>query len=205
MVNYENAKIYKLVCNKTGMIYIGSTCQRLLCKRLSGHVSAYNHWNGGKTNSYVTSFKIIEGGDYYMELLETVPCSSFDELAKKERHFIESIDCVNKQIPGRTKLEYDKHYKEVNIEMIRTKSREYQQNNKENIKVYKQNNKEKIKAYMKQYDNDNKGKRRERVSVKVKCSKCGCEVRKDSFLRHLRSLKCQNATDILQELDEITK
>jgi hypothetical protein len=38
MVNYELAKIYKIVCNKTGMVYIGSTCQRLLSQRLSGHV-----------------------------------------------------------------------------------------------------------------------------------------------------------------------
>ena len=95
MVNYENAKIYKLVCNKTGLTYIGSTCQGLLCKRLSGHVSKYKRWKDGKTNNYVTSFKIIDNGDYYMELIEAVPCSGFDELAKKERHYIESVDCVN--------------------------------------------------------------------------------------------------------------
>ena len=95
MVNYEKAKIYKLVCNKTGLIYVGSTCQRLLCKRLSGHVANYKCWKNGKYN-YVTSFKIIEGNDYYMELLEAVSCSGFDELTKKERYYIESIDCVNK-------------------------------------------------------------------------------------------------------------
>ena len=82
MVNYENGKIYKLVCNKTGLVYVGSTCQRLLCKRLSGHVDAFKRWKNGKYN-YVTSFKIIENNDYYMELLEPVSCSSFDELAKK--------------------------------------------------------------------------------------------------------------------------
>ena len=68
MVNYENAKIYKLVCNKTGLICIGSTCQRLLCKRLSGHVAAYKFWENGKTNEYVTSFKIFFYGDYYSSL-----------------------------------------------------------------------------------------------------------------------------------------
>ena len=139
MVNYELAKIYKIVCNKTGLIYIGSTCQKLLSQRLSSHVRTHKCWKNGKSN-YVTSFKIIEGGDYYMELLEAVSCSSFDELTKKERHYIESIDCVNKYIPSRT-------------------SQEYRQDNKEKIKVYKQNNKEKIKAYMKQYDHDNKEKK----------------------------------------------
>ena len=65
MVNYENGKIYKLVCNKTGLVYVGSTCQRLLCKRLSGHVADYKRWGKGKFR-YVTSFNIIENDDYYM-------------------------------------------------------------------------------------------------------------------------------------------
>ena len=151
MVNYENAKIYKLVCNKTGMIYVGSTCQRLLCKRLSGHVADYKRWKNGKTNSYVTSFKIIEGNDYYIELLDAISCNSFDELAKNERFYIESIDCVNKFIPGRTNKEY----------------------------------------------------KQEKLALKVKYNKCGCGVRKDGLLRHQRSLKCQTASDILQELDEL--
>ena len=137
MVNYENAKIYKLVCNKTGMIYVGSTCQRLLCKRLSGHVANYKRWKNGKTNNYTTSFKIIENNDYYMELLENVSCSGFDDLIKKERHYIESIDCVNKYIPGRT-------------------PEEYYSDNKEVIKQYREDNKEIMKDYHKQYREDNK-------------------------------------------------
>ena len=173
MVNYENAKIYKLVCNKTGLIYVGSTCQRLLCKRLSGHVADYKRWKDGKYN-YVTSFKIIEGGDYYMELLEAVICSSFDELAKKERHYIESIDCVNKFIPGRTNKESCK---------------QYYADNKVNKKQYYEDNKEKIKT---------------RESVKVKCTNCGSVVMKKTLLRHQRTLKCQNTTDILLEIDGIT-
>ena len=47
-----------------------------------------------------------------MELLEAVSCSSFDELAKKERHCIESIDCGNKLNPGRTNKEWDQDNKE---------------------------------------------------------------------------------------------
>ena len=113
MVNYELAKIYKIVCNKTGLIYIGSTCQKLLSQRLSGHVRSYKRWKNDNTNSYTTSYTIIDNGDYYMELLEAVSCSSFDELAKKERHYIESVNCVNKTIPGRKKQEYEQYNKEV--------------------------------------------------------------------------------------------
>lgn len=139
MVNYELAKIYKIVCNKTGLIYIGSTCQKLLSQRLSGHVRSYKRWKNDKTNSYTTSYTIIDNGDYYMELLEAVSCSSFDELAKKERHYIESIDCVNKIIPGRT-------------------HKQYREDNKEKNKQYRDDNKEKIKVNNKQYREENKEK-----------------------------------------------
>ena len=36
MVNYENGKIYKIVCNETGSIYIGSTAQKYLAPHTSG-------------------------------------------------------------------------------------------------------------------------------------------------------------------------
>ena len=74
-----------------------------------------------KTNNYVTSFKIIEEGNYYMELIEAVSCSSFDELVKHERHYIESIDCINKYIPGRT----GKEYKIDNKEKIKEQKKQY--------------------------------------------------------------------------------
>ena len=188
MVNYELGKIYKIVCNKTGLIYIGSTCQRLLSQRLSGHVKNFKQWKNGKTR-YVTSYTIIENDDFYIELLEAVSCSSYDELAKKERYYIESIDCVNKHIPGRKKQEYysdnkeimkdyNKQYREDNKEIISTKKKEYYENNKEKVKQYYENNKEKL-------------------SLKIKCNKCGSVVTKHNLTRHKRSLKCQNASDIL--------
>ena len=58
MVNYELAKIYNAVCNKTGLTYIGSTCQKLLSLRLSGHVKNFKCSKNGKGN-YTTSYIII--------------------------------------------------------------------------------------------------------------------------------------------------
>ena len=162
MVQYNRGKIYKLVCNETGLVYIGSTCEKLLCQRLSKHVCDYKRWKDGKYG-YTTSYKTIDNGDYYIELIETVPCSGFDELSKKERHYIESVKCVNKVMPGRTVQECKKHHYEVNKQVIAAK-----------------------------------------LSVKIKCPKCDCEVRKDYLPRHQLTLKCQNTTDTLQELDEIT-
>ena len=49
MVDYGNGKVYKIVCNNTGKVYIGSTTQPL-SKRLVAHrldykkyINLYNH------------------------------------------------------------------------------------------------------------------------------------------------------------------
>jgi hypothetical protein len=83
MERYQNGKIYNIVCNITGKVYIGSTCKKLLSQRLAGHVSDFKGWKDGKRHN-ITSFQILEGGDYYIELLELVPCNSKDELLIKE-------------------------------------------------------------------------------------------------------------------------
>ena len=57
MPNYKNGKMYKLICNNTGKIYIGSTTV-LLCKRLAGHVNAY------KKDKGTSSKEIIASGNY---------------------------------------------------------------------------------------------------------------------------------------------
>ena len=43
MVNYQLGKIYKLVDNTNGNIYIGSTCLPYLSSRLAGHTTANNY------------------------------------------------------------------------------------------------------------------------------------------------------------------
>ena len=47
MPNYQNGKIYKIVCNITGLVYIGSTIENLT-ERLWGHVYHYNSYLDGK-------------------------------------------------------------------------------------------------------------------------------------------------------------
>ena len=101
MVNYQNGKIYKIVCNNTGKQYIGSTTNKYLSSRLSKHIYVYK--NGDKRFS---SKEVLEGGNYSIILVENCPCNSKDELLKRERHYIETLECVNKQIPGRTNKEY---------------------------------------------------------------------------------------------------
>ena len=137
---YQRGKIYEIVCNTTGKKYVGSTINAKLCHRLSDHVSAYRRYLNGKLKSKYTSFNVLEGGNYKIYLLERCPCESKEELLKKERDYIEQIDCVNKVIPGRSKKE---HYKA---------------------------NKDRISEYNKEHYKANKQKINERASAKVKCA-----------------------------------
>ena len=147
MVNYNNGKIYKIVCGITESVYIGSTTKVTLAQRLSQHVSSYKQWLRLDTK-YCSSFEIIKTCDYKIYLIELFPCNSKDELTSREgeiiRKFKDDMTCVNKVIPGRTHKEYwienkdkiSKHRKEhynENKEFISEKHKDYRTNNKEII------------------------------------------------------------------------
>jgi hypothetical protein len=137
MVNYNNGKIYKIVCNKTGLIYIGSTTKNTIQTRLKEHEGRFKKNTGGK----YTCYEILKNNDYKIELLEEVNCNSKDELKNKERYYIEKIECVNSVIPGRTRKERDnlkvnkikktisdKKYYEKNKIKIRESQKDYSKN-----------------------------------------------------------------------------
>lgn len=112
-MDYQKGKIYKIVSFQTALIYVGSTCQSL-SKRMSIHMSAYKTHLAGKGKRLINSFEILKYGAAEIVLIEAFPCKSKEELYARERHFIETLDCVNKVIPTRTKKEYD----EMNYEMV---------------------------------------------------------------------------------------
>ena len=130
MPNYQLGKIYKIVDNTNNNIYVGSTTEPTLARRLAGHVRNFRLWKNGKTN-HTTSYKIIENDNYDIVLIENCPCETKDELHKRERYYIENLECVNKNITGRTPLEYYQHNKETII----NKAKEYRIKNKEIIKT----------------------------------------------------------------------
>jgi hypothetical protein len=145
-MNYQNGKIYRIDCLTTNEVYIGSTCQETVARRLTQHVSGFKQWkNTGK--KYTTSYPIIERGNYNITMIELYPCNSKDELKSREGYFIRSMVCVNKQIAGRTRQDYyednkehilenKKDYYEVNKEHIIEKRREYCEDNYEKILEY---------------------------------------------------------------------
>jgi hypothetical protein len=105
---YSQSKIYEIVCNKTGKRYIGSSCEDLLSQRLANHRSNFKRFKNKKLQGYTTSFSVLEGGDYYINLLEKVNATCKDELLARERHYINTMTCVNKFRPLRKNKEYYK-------------------------------------------------------------------------------------------------
>jgi hypothetical protein len=112
MTNYQLGKIYKIVCNTTGLAYYGSTCEPTLARRLAGHVETYKLRKTDKKWNYTTSYEVLENDDYEIVLVELAPCNSKMELHQKERHHIETNDCVNKSIPTRSYTEWTLDTKE---------------------------------------------------------------------------------------------
>ena len=144
---YSNSKIYKLVCNQTGLTYYGSTTQPLY-KRKHQHEVAYKRFTEGKLGPHYKAFEILEKGDYVVVLVEEFSCENKEQLQRRERFHIENNECVNKNIPTRTKQEW----RDDNKDNIKA----YREDNKDKIKVYRENNKDKKKEWRE--DNEDKVK-----------------------------------------------
>jgi hypothetical protein len=103
MPDYQNGKIYKLIDNTNGKIYIGSTTQSL-ARRKTKHVTDsknYGKIENGKVIKY-SSHSIIENGNFNIILLESFPCNNKDELRMREQEYIDKLDCINSQRAYRT-------------------------------------------------------------------------------------------------------
>jgi len=196
MTDYKKGKIYKIECQETNRIYIGSTCQPTVAGRLRGHVYQWRDYKKGKGHSKLTSFSILETGNYKCLLVCNYPCNTKDELTAKEAEYIrqykndDMYDCVNICIPDRTK----KEYVQDNKEKIAEYKKQYIQDNKEKITEYKkqyvQDNKEKMAEYAKQYRLDNKEKLSEYKKEKCKKSHacdCGGKFKMSNKARHFKT------------------
>jgi hypothetical protein len=145
MPDYQNGKIYQITGN--GKTYIGSTCEKLLCQRMTNHRRCYKLFTE-QQHYYLTAFEVLSDPECVIELVELFPCTCLDELRKREGFYIRETNCVNKLIAGRTIKEYYLDNKDVYSQ--------YYLDNKERIKAYYQANKESISKRQKQYYLNNK-------------------------------------------------
>ena len=151
MVNYQLGKIYKIICRITGEVYVGSTCEKTLARRLAIHRSACSRFLEKQQGSKFSSFQIIQRGDYYIDLLENYPCNNSDELRKKEREWYDSTICINDKRPYLYKEEMRAErliYDEVNKEAIQEKHRKYKAEHRDHINEFKRANYHKNKKQL---------------------------------------------------------
>ena len=155
--DYSKNKIYKIYSHLGDKIYIGSTVCDLVSQRMVKHRDSYKYWKKHNGN-YTTSFILFEEygvENCIIELIEAKPCIDINEQAKLEGSYIRTLECVNKNIPGRTRKEYYQDNKE--------RFKEYYQDNKEERKEtvaqYREDNKDLINQKNKIYDNNRKEKK----------------------------------------------
>ena len=92
MPDYSKSKIYKIVCNITGLIYIGSISQPL-CRRIQDHKKDYQYYlNKAWFSSCLTSFKIFENDNYNIILVEDYPCQRKEQLLARERFSLKILN-----------------------------------------------------------------------------------------------------------------
>tara|TARA_R110000787_G_scaffold106302_1_gene213963 strand:+ start:356 stop:892 length:537 start_codon:yes stop_codon:yes gene_type:complete len=156
MIDYKNGIIYRLVCNDTGEVYIGSTTYSIE-DRLKIHQ---------QPNQGCCSKQIIDRNNYAIEILETYPCDSKHELRRKEGEYQKTMKCINLRIAGRTDAEYYKDNKERRCEYGR---------------IYHQENIERLKEYDKQPSVREKKKIRDN---KVDVCECGMKITHGHLTRH---------------------
>lgn len=170
--DYSNGKIYQMepICDhEEGDVYIGSTCQKFISRRLAEHIYDYKKWKNGKCR-FVSSFLLFEKyeiNNMRIILLESYPCHNNDELRSREAYYQKQNKCVNKCIAFRTKEEHKEKKKQYDEEYIEKHHDERLQ-------------------YAKQYHEEHKQKISENKKEKITCE-CGREIRKHQLKRHQRS------------------
>jgi len=206
---YSRGKIYKIIDNTNGNIYIGSTIQDLNI-RLNEHRRPCRN----------VSREIIKNGDYKIELIKNYPCINKFELEEEEAKYIREYKCINITIPHRTKkewvetnkdkiLEKGKKYRDNNKDKIKEKKKEYYQKNKVGInqknKEYRNNNKDKlrkqkkewyennkdeVKQYQKEYQKEYNKKNKQKLVEKINCPICNSLISKRNIKQHQQTKKC---------------
>ena len=181
---YHQGKIYKIVCNITGLCYVGSTTYTKLSQRLSCHRTSFKYWKNNQNGTTCSSFKVLENENYDIILIENCACENVDELRKRERYFIETTECVNLIVPTQTR----KEYREKNKDKIQEYNHKYKEEHHDTLlekaKAYREKNPDKIQANNKKH-----------IELPPILCECGLYYTYNHKLRHMKSKTHINRID----------
>ena len=105
MVNFANAKVYKLVNDVDDAVYVGCTCGKLT-ERLNEHKKASRLKPNIRVYGHVTATGGWKDGGWKIILLAETPCENREQLHAHERDWVERVGTLNMRVPGRSKTEY---------------------------------------------------------------------------------------------------
>ena len=102
-------KIYKIVNDENDFVYYGSTKQKL-SQRMAVHRSSFKRYEDQKSKMYCSSYEVLKSHNPQIILVEETDCENKEQLRARERHYIETCECVNRNIPGRKQPESYKNW-----------------------------------------------------------------------------------------------
>ena len=148
---YRRGQIYTIRNIKDDtMIYVGSTINSL-SKRFHKHKCDCKKEGNYSLYSYIDN----DWSDWYIELHESYPCNSRDELCRREGEVIREIGTVNKNIAGRTAKESVRNWQANNRDKYLENMRNWYENNRdkhlENMRNWYENNRDKHLDNCKKY------------------------------------------------------
>ena len=130
MFRKEDAKIYKIKSTMSPVddeCYIGSTCLTVITDRLERHKRDYSLWKLGLKKDTYTIFLLFDKyplQTFIIELIEKCEVSSKEELLSREKFYICSVACVNKNLkPPKKVVARNDHGYGCGIFIIRQRDR----------------------------------------------------------------------------------
>jgi hypothetical protein len=151
MKDYSKAYIYRY-WNKETQYFGGSATPWI--QRQRAHRTKNN-------NCY--SRYIIQGDlPWDCEIVEYFPCKNKEELRARERFYIENNECINRNVPGRSRKEYVSTHKEDYLERTRIHRKEHPEWHREWNRQNRIKNGDKLRAQARARRKANPEKAREK-------------------------------------------
>ena len=107
MVNYSEAKIYKVLNSVDDEVYVGCTTQTL-AHRMGKHKQNATYRN----TKFYRRMNYIGNNNFYIELICQYPCNNIEELHSIEGEWIRKIGILNHVVSGRKRHQYKADNKE---------------------------------------------------------------------------------------------
>lgn len=143
-------KIYKIVNDENDLTYYGSTRQRL-CQRMAVHRTGLKRYLENDDKAFCSSYEVMLYNNPQIILVEEIDCENKEQLRARERHYVETCPCVNRNIPNRNKKEWEKDHPDKLKIYRETFNKKHPGYRKEYKKKWDNEHKEHNKEYGQEY------------------------------------------------------